>query len=56
MTSILDLFRKSPFGPLHEHMLKVKECISLLRPLFAAAVEGDRDEDVAVRLDADPRG
>lgn len=44
MASILDLFRKSPFGPLHEHMLKVKECINLLRPLFEAAVAGDREK------------
>jgi len=44
MTHILDLFRKSPFEPLHEHMLKVKECINLLRPLFEAAVIGDREK------------
>jgi len=48
MTSILDLFRKSPFGPLHEHMLKVKECIGLLRPLFEAAVEGDREKQAEI--------
>jgi predicted phosphate transport protein (TIGR00153 family) len=44
MASILDMFRKSPFGPLHEHMLKVKECIGLLRPLFEAAVAGDKQK------------
>jgi len=48
MPSILDLFRKSPFGPLHEHMLKVKECIGLLRPLFEAAVAGDREKQAEI--------
>jgi len=33
-----DLFKKSPFGPLHEHMVKVRECVALLRPLFEAVL------------------
>lgn len=33
-----DLFKKSPFGPLHEHMTKVRECVGLLRPLFEAVL------------------
>ncbi len=41
MSSILDLFRKSPFEPLYQHMLKVKECIQLVKPLFEAVFEED---------------
>ena len=39
-----ELFRKSPFGPLSEHMAKVRECLALLRPLFEAVLE-ERDEE-----------
>lgn len=38
-----DLFKKSPFGPLHEHMIKVRECVGLLRPLFEAVLD-EQDE------------
>ena len=40
---LADLFRRSPFGPLHEHMRKVRECSQLLRPLIDAAVAGDSE-------------
>lgn len=43
---LLDLFRKSPFGPLHEHMAKVRECIALLKPLFEAVFGGADDADI----------
>ncbi len=36
---LFDLFRKSPFGPLHSHMAKVRECMTLLKPLFVAALD-----------------
>lgn len=41
MRSILSLFGKSPFKPLARHMDKVKNCIDLVEPLFAALKEGD---------------
>ena len=34
--SILEIFRKSPFQPLAEHMAKVRECVNLVRPMFEA--------------------
>lgn len=34
MRSIADLFGKSPFGPIHEHLEKTKCCIDLIRPIF----------------------
>jgi uncharacterized protein len=36
---LFDLFKKSPFGPLHQHMVKVRQCMELLRPLFEAVLE-----------------
>ncbi len=41
--SILDLFAKSPFRPLQEHMDVVLECVSQTRPLFEALVADDAD-------------
>lgn len=43
---LLDLFRKSPFGPLHEHMAKVRECIVLMKPLFEAVFGGADDAEI----------
>lgn len=43
MRSILDLFGKSPFRPLFEHTLRVRETVELVRPLFEAFVTGDRE-------------
>ena len=42
MTHILNLFRKSPFDPLHKHGMKVRECTDLVKPLFEAIFSGDR--------------
>ncbi len=36
MSIISKLFGKSPFEPLFQHMLKVKECVDLVRPLMDA--------------------
>ena len=44
MSKILDLFRKSPFEPVHQHMLKVKECVQLVRPLFESLLTEDYDQ------------
>ena len=32
--SVFDRFQESPFGPLSEHMAKVKECVALVEPMF----------------------
>lgn len=44
MPNILGLFSKSPFEPLNEHRLKVRECVDLLKPLFEAAFSDDQEE------------
>ncbi|MEE8110272.1 MAG: TIGR00153 family protein [bacterium] len=44
MRTIAQLFGKSPFGPLQEHMKKSKECIDLVRPLFDAVLRGNTEE------------
>jgi len=41
MRSILNLFGKSPFGPLQRHMVKVAECAHQVPPLFDALFAGD---------------
>ena len=38
---LLKLFGKSPFEPLHEHMLKVRECVNKLEILIDAFIEND---------------
>jgi len=40
--TIARLFRQSPFEALHKHLLKVKECSELLRPLMEAFIVADR--------------
>jgi predicted phosphate transport protein (TIGR00153 family) len=52
--SILQLFGKSPFGPVQSHMRKVHECASQVKPLFDALLAGDiaRIEEVSKRLSA----
>lgn len=32
--NVFDRFEQSPFGPLNEHMLKVKACVGLVEPMF----------------------
>ena len=41
--SILDLFAKSPFKPMQEHMHVVVECARQVLPLFEALCRGDQD-------------
>lgn len=41
MSIISKLFGKSPFEPLYQHMLKVKECVGLVRPLMDAFLNGE---------------
>lgn len=41
MFGINELFGKSPFKPLHEHMVKVKDCVDKLPNLKSAFVAGD---------------
>ena len=50
--SILQLFGKSPFGPLQSHMRKVYECTSLVPALFEALLAGEQDkvEQVSQRI------
>ena len=44
MSIISKLFGKSPFEPLYQHMLKVKECVDLVRPLMNAFIKGENKE------------
>lgn len=44
MTIISKLFGKSPFEPLYQHMLKVKECVDLVNPLMEAFLNQDAKE------------
>ncbi len=41
LMSIADMFRKSPFEPLQQHLNKVKECVAFVVPMFQCV----RDED-----------
>lgn len=41
MSIIGKLFGKSPFEPLYQHMMKVKECVDLVRPLMDAFLKGE---------------
>jgi len=34
LTTIAKQFEQSPFGPLSQHMAKVKECVGLVEPMF----------------------
>ena len=38
------LLRRSPFKPIQEHMRTVFSCVSLLKPLFKALFENDREQ------------
>ena len=44
MSIISKLFGKSPFEPLYQHMLKVKECVDLVKPLIEYFIEGEAEE------------
>jgi predicted phosphate transport protein (TIGR00153 family) len=39
--TIFDLFAKSPFGPLQDHMRKVMDCVSLIPDIYQTMEEGD---------------
>lgn len=43
MRGIFRLFAKSPFEPLVQHANQVRETVQLLRPLFDAFIEADRE-------------
>lgn len=44
MSIISKLFGKSPFEPLYHHMLEVKECVDLVRPLMDALLADNLKE------------
>ncbi len=44
MSSILNLFRKSPFEPLYKHRIAVRQSIDLVKPLLQAVLSGDQKE------------
>ncbi|MFC2160647.1 TIGR00153 family protein [Acidobacteriota bacterium] len=44
MSIINKLFGKSPFEPLHLHMIKVKECVDLVKPLMENFIDGKQAE------------
>ena len=43
MATIGKLFGKSPFGPLQEHMVIVKECVDQIIPFFEAVIKEDKN-------------
>lgn len=43
MSILAKLFGKSPFEPLYQHMLKVNECVTLVKPLMEALLADDHD-------------
>ena len=43
-STILNLFGKSPFKPLQEHLEKVKECLGQIQPLFDSLYKQDSKE------------
>lgn len=45
--TIFDLFAKSPFGPLQDHLAKIMDCVRLIPDLFRA-IEKDDDEQIRV--------
>jgi predicted phosphate transport protein (TIGR00153 family) len=52
MSIISKLFGKSPFDPLYQHMLKVKACVDLVKPLMDALLKEDEGKvkDVARKI------
>ena len=52
MSIISKLFGKSPFEPLYQHMLKVKGCVDLVRPLMDAFIKGENKKvkEVAAKI------
>lgn len=44
MSILTKIFGKSPFEPLYQHMLKVNECVNLVKPLMEALLADDQEE------------
>ena len=42
MSIISKLLGNSPFEPLYQHMLKVKACVDLVKPLMESFIDGDQ--------------
>ena len=47
-STILSLFGKSPFKPLQEHLVKVKDCLEQIEPLFNSLYKQDFKELKAI--------
>jgi uncharacterized protein len=45
--TIFDLFAKSPFGPLQDHLAKIMDCVRLIPDLFRA-IEKDDEEQIRI--------
>ena len=52
MGLIDELFQQSPFEPLLHHLKKVRECVTLVRPMFEAVRDqnGERLEELVKRV------
>jgi predicted phosphate transport protein (TIGR00153 family) len=48
MRAIVQLFAKSPFGALQEHMSASGECVAQVRPMFEALLDGDEEKLAAI--------
>jgi predicted phosphate transport protein (TIGR00153 family) len=42
--SIFELFGRSPFGPMQEHMQMAQKCVDLLAPMIQRVVDGEWEE------------
>ena len=42
--SVFELFGRSPFGPMQEHMQMAQKCVDLLAPMIQRVVAGEWDE------------
>lgn len=56
LNSLGNLFGKSPFGPIQEHMKRVQNCAEALRPFFDSALANDwpqarKDQKAVVKLE-----
>ncbi|MBK5095414.1 MAG: DUF47 family protein, partial [Deltaproteobacteria bacterium] len=45
--TIFDLFAKSPFGPMQDHVNKIMECVRLIPDLFRA-IEAEDEEQIKI--------
>lgn len=52
MQTLLNLFGRSPFAPIQDHMEQVSQCVNLLRSLFDAVHSGnfDQAETIATKI------